>query len=147
MVSRTDANSTANTLLALAASLECNHAAPSDILNATVATNPIGGIAMEETISSSITLANDVWHHRIQDKDVSKDELDKKNKTYKQYRITPVGSEGEELFYYGLSCIAIDVVKHIYPQKEMGLGWRHLPVNKTNAKRNHNKDIGIKKIG
>ena len=91
-----------------------------------------GNNDIDDNLSSSAKFFDEVWHSRIQDKGVTKEQL--KKKSYKQYQITPVGSEGEELYYYGLSCIAIDLVKIFYPQKEMGLGWTDLPKNKTNVK-------------
>ena len=81
---------------------------------------------------SSAKFSAVVWNNRIQDRGVSKDIWTKK--IYKQYQITPVGPKGEEVYYYGLSCIAIDFLKIFYPQKEMGLGWVSLPKNKTNIK-------------
>ena len=55
-------------------------------------------------------------------------------KSYKQSHILPIGPEGEQLYFYGLSCIAIDLAKIMYEQNDLGLGWNKLPKNKSNVK-------------
>ena len=127
----TETSDTANTMLDLALSPQRDTIAP--IPNAAGRITGSDGINMEdEHIESSITFTDEVWHSRTQDKGVEKAQLSKK--TYRQYKVTSSGPEGEGLYYYGLSCIAIDLMKVFYPQKEMGLGWTKLPVNKTNVK-------------
>ena len=81
---------------------------------------------------SSDKFSAEVWDSRIQDKVVSKDQWTKQ--IYKQYQITPIGPKGEEVYYYVSSCIAIDLLKIFYSQKEMGLGWVTFPKNKKNLK-------------
>ena len=104
----------------------------------TIALNIIYNTAMtgnndiDDNLSFSAKFSDEVWHSPIKDKGDMKEQL--KKKSYKQYQITPVGPEGKELYYYELSCIAIDLVKIFYPQKEMGLGWTNLPKNKTHVK-------------
>ena len=87
---------------------------------------------INQTTSSNTIITNELWESRLQDKGTSVDLVPKK--TYKQYKITPIGPESQELYYYGLSCIAIDLIKVFYNHKEMGLGWNKLPNNKTNVK-------------
>ena len=114
-------NNTAVTLLDLATGPRPN----------TIATNSrntisdMDGVDIDEYISSLVKFSDEVWLSRIQDKGVSKELLAKKS--YKQSQIPPIGPEGEELYYYGLSCIAINLLKIFYLQKEMGLGWTNLP--------------------
>ena len=84
------------------------------------------------TTSSSSIFSDDVWRSRIQDKGCVKQMLPKK--TYKQSQILPTGPDGEQLYFYGLSCIAIDLAKIMYEQNDLGLGWNKLPKNKTNVK-------------
>ena len=126
----TDTN-TAVTMLDLATSPGPDTIAPYHQNQAT-ATPGSDGIDIDEYMSSSVKFSAEVWNSRIQDKGVSKNLLTKKS--YKQSQIPPIGPEGEGLYYYGLSCIAIDLIKIFYPQKEIGLGWTNLPKNKTNVK-------------
>ena len=51
-----------------------------------------------------------------------------------QSTIPPIGPKESPLFYYDLSMIAIEYVKRMSNEKEMGRGWAKLPKNKTDTK-------------
>ena len=85
------------------------------------------------TVVTSNIFTDNVWCTRIQGKGCVKDMLPKK--TYMQSHITSVGPDGEQLFYHGLSCIAIDLVKIMSEQNELGLGWTKIPKNKSDVKK------------
>ena len=73
-----------------------------------------------------------VWYSRMQDEGCEKSKLPKK--TYLQSTIPPIGPKDSPLFYYDLSSIAIDLLKKMWYEKEMGRGWAKLPKNKTDIK-------------
>ena len=83
------------------------------------------------TVTNNI-IPTDFWDNWIQDTGTSGEKLDKK--PYKQYKIAPNGPESDKFYYYGLSCIAIDLIKVFKHQKELGLGWKKMPKNQTNTK-------------
>lgn len=102
----------------------------------TSSTTPTSATAVQDDIHhtpiSTMTITNYLWNSRLQDKGTTIDLIPKKH--YKNYKITPIGPEGQNLYYYGLSCIAIDLLKVFYNSKAMGLGWNKLPNNKINVK-------------
>jgi len=73
-----------------------------------------------------------VWYSRMHDEGCEKSKLPKK--TYLQSTIPPIGPKDSPLFYYDLSSIAIDLLKKMWYEKEMGRGWAKLPKNKTDIK-------------
>ena len=73
-----------------------------------------------------------VWNSRIQDVGCVKDKLP--SKTYLRGQIPPIGPEGDELYYYHLSCIAIDFIKIFLKQQELKLRRARVPKNKTDIK-------------
>ena len=74
-----------------------------------------------------------MWNNRIQDIGCKKDLLS--SCTYQRSHISPIGPDGHELYYYGLSCIAIDLIKIFTKQQELKQGWGRVPRNKTDVKK------------
>ena len=73
-----------------------------------------------------------LWSSHLQDEGCEKAKLPKK--TYMQSTIPVIGPKESPLFYYKLSMIAIEYVKKMPNEKEMGRGWEKLPKNKTDTK-------------
>ena len=67
-----------------------------------------------------------------QDKGCDKEKLPKQ--TYNKNKIIGVGPLGDEVYYYGLSAIAIDYSKILANKKDLDRGWAQLPKNKTKGK-------------
>ena len=78
-------------------------------------------------------ICNEVWNSRIQDIGCKKALLSAR--TYQRAQIPPIGPEGDELYYYDLSCIAIDLIKIFNKQQELKQGRSHVPKNKTDVKK------------
>lgn len=81
-----------------------------------------------------IKLADELWVARIQDSGVEEDCLPRKR--YKMSKIISIGSNEEDmLFYYDLTSIAVDYVKHMKLKNTDKTGWLKLPVNLPNVKK------------
>ena len=81
-----------------------------------------------------VKLDNELWVARIQDCGVKEDYLP--NKRYKMAKILSIGSNKEDmLFYYDLTSIAVDYVKHMKGRHTDKTGWLTLPVNLHNVKK------------
>ena len=77
-------------------------------------------------------IPDELWHIRLQDKGCAKEKLPKQ--TYNKNKILGVGPLGEEVYYHGLSAIAIDYSKILANKKDLDQGWAQLPKNKTQVK-------------
>ena len=77
-------------------------------------------------------IPDELWHIRLQDKGCAKEKLPKQ--TYNKNKILGVGPLGEEVYYHGLSAIAIDYSKILANKKDLDQGWAQLPQNKTQVK-------------
>ena len=77
-------------------------------------------------------IPEELWYIRLQDKGCDKNKLPKL--TYNKNKILGVGPLGEEVYYYGLSAIAIDYSKILANKKDLGQGWAQLPKNRTQIK-------------
>ena len=89
------------------------------------------------TLDVAKIVPDDVWKSRLQDKGVSKENLP--NRAYHGVQIPASGTKDDPIYYYDLSCIAIDMIKAFYEQNRIQTGWQKLPKNKTNVK---NKILG-----
>ena len=66
-----------------------------------------------------------IWHQRIQDVGCTKEALP--HTTYLRSKIPPIGPEGHGIYYYNLTAVAIDIIKKMVIEKEMGRGWNKAP--------------------
>ena len=92
----------------------------------------------DETEYANIKLNNELWMQRIQDTGCSYDMLPKKH--YMRSKIPPIGPKESPMFYFHISAIAIDYLKKLSKESELGRGWKKVPVNRTDGK---NKIINI----
>ena len=80
-----------------------------------------------------INIDADAWEVYLQDKGCLENKLPKKR--YKQAKILSVGPKnGEMVFYYYLTVIAVDFVKAMQHQMVSRIGWFKLPKNLPNVK-------------
>ena len=80
----------------------------------------------------AIRIEDRLWQQRIQDEGCVKKDLPKR--TYLSSNIPPIGPTETCLYYYHLSSIAIDFLKKMFVEKEMGRGWVKIPKNRTDVK-------------
>ena len=86
---------------------------------------------VEEFLKIKIT--PNEWRLNLQDSGCTDVEL--VNKRYKGSKIISVGPKGgDQLFYYGITSIAVDYVKEMVKQKKNGVAWFKLPVSLPNVK-------------
>ena len=81
---------------------------------------------------SEILIDDDLWISRIDDRGCDQNKLSKRS--YKQNKIPGVKTAGATVFHIGLSSIAIDYLKMLVNEKELGRGWDKTPRNKSDAK-------------
>ena len=87
---------------------------------------------------ASVRLEEDLWKQRLQDTGSTLKSLPKKH--YKRSKIPPIGPKESPVYYYYISSIAIDYLNIFAKEKQLGRGWKKVPVNKTDGK---NKIINI----
>ena len=80
----------------------------------------------------SICMENEIFLNRIQDVGCKESELPKKR--YRMAKILSVGPEGNQVYYYNLTAIAVDFSKLMLAIFVVGSGWKDLPKNPTNVK-------------
>ena len=80
----------------------------------------------------SVSIADERWHARLQDKGCDKDKMP--SKTYNRSQIPGIGPKGHEVFYYDLTSLAIDILSNMKTENDLGRGWTKVPKNKTEAK-------------
>ena len=81
---------------------------------------------------SAVMIVSDLWISRIQDRGCAKDSMPAA--TYRRSQIPGIGPKGHETFYYELTSTAIDLLKQMKSESDMGRGWNKIPKNATEAK-------------
>ena len=98
-----------------------------------ISSNVAINVARQATMYSSIRVEENTWNDRIQDTGCKKEELTAK--TYRQNQIVAYGPKDDDpVFYYDLSCIAIDIIKAINASSSKQEEWPRFPKNKTDVK-------------
>ena len=87
---------------------------------------------------TTVRLEEDLWKQRIQDTGSNLESLPKKH--YKGSKIPAIGPKDSPVYYYYISSISIDYLNIFAKEKQLGRGWKKVPVNKTDGK---NKIINI----
>ena len=94
---------------------------------------------------ASVRLEDELWKQRLQDTGSTLASLPKKH--YKRSKIPAIGPKESSLYYYYISQTAIDYLNIFAKEKELGRGWKKVPVNKTDGKNNIiNTILAIRKI-
>ena len=115
---------------------------PSDLSSLPSTTSPnASSLPSTETSTNeyaNVRLQDDLWNQRIQDSGSTLENLPKKH--YKRSKIPAIGPKESPMYYFYISSIAIDYLNTFTKEKELGRGWKKLPINKTDGK---NKIINI----
>ena len=77
-------------------------------------------------------ITEDLWQRCLQDKGCSQEELPSQH--YLRNKIISIGPNDKKLFYYHLTAIAVDLLKIMKEDKELGKGWDKVPKNSTQVK-------------
>ena len=115
---------------------------PSDLSSLPSTTSPnASSLPSTETSTNeyaNVRLQDDLWNQRIQDSGSTLENLPKKH--YKRSKIPAIGPKESPMYYFYISSIAIDYLNTFTKEKELGRGWKKVPINKTDGK---NKIINI----
>ena len=98
---------------------------PVEFVSTTLATD-------DDEVYASVRIPDHLWTQRLQDKGCTKDKMPAK--VYQRAKIPPFGPKGDEIYYYGLTSIAIDIIANMKLENDLGLGWSKVPKNRTDAK-------------